>query len=73
MLARWPGGGISDGVTPLLRLPGEMAEWLKAAVLKTVRAVKGSRGFKSHSLLRRARYVLCVGSVSTTTMYMIWQ
>ena len=31
-------------------LSGEMAEWLKAAVLKTAELFSGFRGFESHSL-----------------------
>ncbi len=33
------------------KMPGEMAEWLKAAVLKTVISSDRDRGFESLSLL----------------------
>ncbi len=42
--SRKPQATLSD------EIPGGMAEWFKAAVLKTVVLFTGDRGFKSYSL-----------------------
>ncbi len=41
---------LSAKIVPLWDLPGGMAEWLNAAVLKTAEVRKGFRGFESLSL-----------------------